>query len=69
MIIEAGAPSTEAANKYLREGKKEGRRGREDGMERGRETGRKEGKEGDVSPSFFKNSTTVICPLKLLTFK
>ena len=49
--------------------RKEGRRGREDGMERGRETGRKEGKEGDVSPSFFKNSTTVICPLKLLTFK
>ena len=49
--------------------RKEGRRGREDGMERGRETGRKEGKEGDVSPSFFKNSNTVICPLKLLTFK
>lgn len=51
-------------------GKKEGRRGGEDGMERGRETGRKkgrrEGKESDVSSSFVKNSTTVICPLKLL---
>ena len=41
---------------------------REEGKQEGKKE-RREGKEGDVSSSFVKNSTTVICPLKLLTFK
>ena len=68
MIIEAGAPSTEAANKYLREkGRKEGKRGW-DGKRKGnrKEGGKRRRRVSFILQKFYhSNLSTEIINLQV----